>query len=73
MKDIACDKSIIVLNGDNILLGDCQSVSHRDSGELIWKSDSVHTLLANCLTIQLDPNDPSNSSYIGNCHFPQSS
>ena len=63
--DIGCDKSLIILNGDNILLGDCQTASHRDTGERVWSSDGVHTLLANCLTVNPDPDDPTNTSYIG--------
>ena len=64
-KDITCDRSIIVLNGDNILLGNCQAVTHRDTGKIIWSNDNVKTLLANCLTIELDQSDPSNTSFIG--------
>ena len=72
MKDITCDKSVIVLSGDDILLGDCENVTHLENEEnaqnknnLIWRDDKVHTLLANCLTIEIDPEDQTNTSFIG--------
>ena len=77
MKDITCDKSVIVLSGDDILLGDCENVTHLENEEnaqnknnlnknnLIWRDDKVHTLLANCLTIEMDPEDQTNTSFIG--------
>ena len=49
----------------SLLVGDCQTVSHRDTGQLVWRSDGVHTLLANCLTLAPDIEDPTNTSYIG--------
>ena len=52
------------MNGDNIFLGDCNLVSHM-TGEDIWASDGEHALLADCNEIELDPEDYSNTSYIG--------
>ena len=63
-KDITCDRSVIVMNGDNIFLGDCDTVSHAKNDAVIWESDGVHTLLADCHTIELDPEDYTNTTYI---------
>ena len=63
-KDITCDRSVILMNGDNIFLGDCETVSHVKNDALIWQSDSVHTLLADCHQIELDPEDYTNTTYI---------
>ena len=52
------------MNGDNIFLGDCETVTHVDNDDVIWESDGVHTLLADCLTIELDLEDDSNTTYI---------
>ena len=40
-QDITCDKSVIVLNGDDILLGDCDTVAHVENNEVIWRDDQV--------------------------------
>ena len=77
---------MIVLSGDDILLGDCDTVSRvGDQGEdedVIWTNDHVmqlcrdvfrcyyspfqeHTLLANCLRLELDETDDTNTTYIG--------
>jgi len=63
-KGITCDRSVILMNGDNIFLGDCETVSHVKNDALIWQSDSVHTLLADCHQIELDPDDYTNTTYI---------
>ena len=56
---------LYVWEWSSLLPGDCETVSHRDTGEMIWTSDQVHTLLANCLTVNPDLDDPTNTSYIG--------
>ena len=75
---------MIVLSGDDILLGDCDTVSRvggpEDDDDVIWTNDHVmcyqiqkcyycqlqeHTLLANCLRLELDEDDDTNTSYIG--------
>ena len=52
------------MNGDNIFLGDCEAVTQLDNDDVIWKSDGKHTLLADCRTIELDPDDDFNTTYI---------
>jgi len=63
-KDIACDKNVIIQSGDRIFLGDCESVEQMDSRDNIWTNDQLNTLLANCLTIELDLDNQENTSYI---------
>ena len=63
-KDITCDRSVIIMNGDNIFLGDCQTVSHVKNDAIIWENDNLHALLADCNEIRLDPDDETNTTYI---------
>jgi hypothetical protein len=54
-------------SGDNIFLGDCERVEHEESGELIWNSDGIHTLLGSPSIIHIW-----NTFYTLNtaCHIP---
>lgn len=40
-QDITCDSSVIVLNGDDILIGDCDTITHQGNNQTIWKEDQV--------------------------------
>ena len=44
-QDITCDRSVIVLSGDDILLGDCDTVSRvggqGEDDDVIWTNDHV--------------------------------
>ena len=63
-KDISCDKSVILMNGDNIFSGNCDTVTHVDGGKIIWESDRKHTFLADCNEIELDLDDYTNTTFI---------
>ena len=38
-------KNSLFQSGDKILLGDCESVEHEFTGDIIWKNDKINTLL----------------------------
>ena len=57
-KNIACDKNVVVLSGDDIFLGDCDNIVEDGTDRVIWENDRDNTLLANCLSVtqvRLDP------------------
>ena len=50
LQDIACDRSVIVMSGDDIMLGDCEAVSviGDQEEEVIWRNDEVSCCYCCC-------------------------
>jgi len=62
--DISCDKNTVIQSGDTIFVGDCSAAEDAQTGAILWKQEDDITLLANCISLELDSQDPENSSYI---------
>ena len=46
-----------MLNGDDILLGDCDTVAHVENNEVIWRDDQVGVISSHESAEQLSENN----------------